>query len=618
MPVIPAMMKLDVAVQAFDMQNISNRRFMYNPKTGILVLGQQYGKTRGLPGSHADDLAQAGIKNGFDDFVRGWVGTGKNYPAGIIHFAPNVDAQNISLFNRAFDTLEMFQRNGALPDTVVRGFGRQWEQALSEVLSLAHNERISNQEESMEIQNITVEDIRRMEDKEGLVLQGCGGDPGEWVQGINDLLAQKGILLEGTTFTHVSVFQNEGLTCLLFPFEDVKLDIGKLAMWRLQTHDTFGGTWLSDYIDNRLGHEPAQEVPEKPDCPLIGQDGNIFNLVGIASRTLKSHGMPDQAKEMADRVFSCDSYHKALCIIAFFLMFVLFSFVMFGSVENINDAAHMLGVVDSAMNKLEALENVNYIDQDGTDIKPATYDIEFKDVSFGYDSRIVLHDLNFKIPQNSTTAIVGPSGSGKSTLCNLIARFYDVGSGTITIGGTDIRRFTCDSLLKNISMVFQNVYLFRDTIKNNIKFGSPDATDEQIVAAAKAARCHDFIMALPDGYDTVIGEGGSSLSGGEKQRISIARAMLKDAPIVILDEATASIDPENEHLIQEAISALTHGKTIITIAHRLATIENADQILVIDGGTVAQRGTHRELLQQEGTYKKFIQIREQAEGWRIE
>lgn len=302
---------------------------------------------------------------------------------------------------------------------------------------------------------------------------------------------------------------------------------------------------------------------------------------------------------------------------AFFLMFVLFPFVMFGSVENINDAAHLLGVIDSAMDKLEALENAEYIDQDGTDIKPTSYDIEFKDVSFGYDDRMVLHDLNFTIPQNATTAIVGPSGGGKTTLCNLIARFYDVNSGTITLGGTDIRAFTCDSLLRNISMVFQNVYLFRDTIKNNIKFGRPDAADEQIIAAAKAARCHDFIMALPDGYDTVIGEGGSSLSGGEKQRISIARAMLKDAPIVILDEATASIDPENEHLIQEAISALTHGKTIITIAHRLATIENADQILVIDGGTVAQRGTHKELLEQEGTYKTFIKIREQAEGWRI-
>lgn len=301
----------------------------------------------------------------------------------------------------------------------------------------------------------------------------------------------------------------------------------------------------------------------------------------------------------------------------FFLMFVLFSFVMFGSVENINDAAHLLGVIDSAMDKLEALENAEYIDQDGTDIKPTSYDIEFKDVSFGYDDRTILHDLNFTIPQNATTAIVGPSGGGKTTLCNLIARFYDVNSGTITLGGTDIRIFTCDSLLRNISMVFQNVYLFRDTIKNNIKFGSPDAADEQIIAAAKAARCHDFIMALPDGYDTVIGEGGSSLSGGEKQRISIARAMLKDAPIVILDEATASIDPENEHLIQEAISALTHGKTIITIAHRLATIENADQILVIDGGTVAQRGTHKELLEQEGKYKTFIKIREQAEGWRI-
>lgn len=304
--------------------------------------------------------------------------------------------------------------------------------------------------------------------------------------------------------------------------------------------------------------------------------------------------------------------------LAFFLMFVLFSFVMFGSVETINEAAHTLGVIDSAMDKLEALENVKYIDEDGHDLAPVSYDIAFEHVSFGYgDGRMVLHDLNFVIPQNRTTAIVGPSGGGKSTLCSLIARFYDVTSGRITLGGTDLRAFTCDSLLKNISMVFQNVYLFRDSIRNNIKFGSPDATEEEIIAAAKAARCHDFIMALPKGYDTVVGEGGSSLSGGEKQRISIARAMLKNAPIVILDEATASIDPENEHLIQEALSALTHGKTIITIAHRLATIENADQILVIDGGTVAQRGTHEELLSQEGTYREFIRIREQAEGWRI-
>ena len=304
--------------------------------------------------------------------------------------------------------------------------------------------------------------------------------------------------------------------------------------------------------------------------------------------------------------------------ISIFLLIAMFAFMIFGAVENMNDSVHMLGLIDTSLDKLENIENAEFIDEAGRDFSIASYNIDFTDVFFGYGEIEVLHNLSFQIPQNTTTAIVGPSGSGKSTICNLITRFYDVNSGSVKIGGHDVREFTCDSLLKNISMVFQNVYLFRDTIKNNIKFGSPDATDEQIIAAAKAARCHDFIMALPDGYDTVIGEGGSSLSGGEKQRISIARAMLKDAPIVILDEATASIDPENEHLIQEAISALTHGKTIITIAHRLATIENADQILVIDGGTVAQRGTHKELLQQEGTYKKFIQIREQAEGWRIQ
>lgn len=185
------------------------------------------------------------------------------------------------------------------------------------------------------------------------------------------------------------------------------------------------------------------------------------------------------------------------------------------------------------------------------------------------------------------------------------------------MGGKNVKEFTCDSLLKNISMVFQNVYLFQDTIRNNILFGDPNATEEEMIAAAKAARCHDFIMGLPEGYDTIIGEGGSTLSGGEKQRISIARAMLKNAPIVILDEATASVDPENEHLIQQAISNLTHGKTIIVIAHRLATIENADQILVVDEGEIVQRGTHNELASQEGIYKRFINIREKAEGWAI-
>lgn len=305
------------------------------------------------------------------------------------------------------------------------------------------------------------------------------------------------------------------------------------------------------------------------------------------------------------------------------LMFVFFSFGIFGSLEPVSDSAHVLGIINTAMDQIDALKQGNYIDHDGKDIALQNFGIEFSHVDFGYgeDSaagRTVLKDVSFTISEKTSTAIVGPSGSGKTTICNLIARFYDVRSGSIRIGGHDVREFTCDSLLKNMSMVFQNVYLFHDTIRNNIRFGRPDAAEEEIIEAAKAARCHDFITALPNGYDTIVGEGGGTLSGGEKQRISIARAILKDAPIVILDEATASVDPENEHLIQEAISGLIQGKTIITIAHRLATIENADQILVIDNQTVAQRGTHKELLEQEGTYRDFVRIREQAEGWQIQ
>lgn len=300
------------------------------------------------------------------------------------------------------------------------------------------------------------------------------------------------------------------------------------------------------------------------------------------------------------------------------LVCVFFSFSIFSGLESISDSAHVLGVIDTAMDQLDALKEEHYIDKDGREIQLDHYDISFRNVDFGYDERKVLKGVAFTIPEKTSTAIVGPSGSGKTTICNLIARFYDVENGSVEVGGYDVREFTCDSLLENISMVFQNVYLFHDTIRNNIRFGKPDASDEEVYAAAKAARCHEFIEALPEGYDTVIGEGGGTLSGGEKQRISIARAMLKNAPIIILDEATASVDPENEHLIQEAISKLTAGKTVITIAHRLATIEHADQILVIDGGKVVQSGTHEQLLRQEGTYREFVRIREQAEGWRIQ
>ena len=208
----------------------------------------------------------------------------------------------------------------------------------------------------------------------------------------------------------------------------------------------------------------------------------------------------------------------------------------------------------------------------GKDIALKSYEIELKDVTFAYDSRSILDGINLKIPKNSTCAIVGPSGSGKTTLCNIIARFWDVKSGSVKIGGHDVREFTCDSLLSYVSMVFQKVYLFNDTIENNIKFGKPNASHAEVVAAAKRACCHDFIEALPQGYETMIGEAGSTLSGGEKQRISIARAILKDAPIIILDEATSSVDPENEKALLDAIFELTKNKTLISIAHRLSTV----------------------------------------------
>lgn len=300
-----------------------------------------------------------------------------------------------------------------------------------------------------------------------------------------------------------------------------------------------------------------------------------------------------------------------------FLMMAIFSFTLFARVEQVQNGAHTMQLIEAAMDKLDAIKQAEFIDTDAKEIHPERYDIAFEHVCFGYDKRRVLSDVSFQIPQGSTTAIVGPSGSGKTTICNLLARFYDADSGRITVGGMDVREFTCDSLLSNISMVFQNVYLFHDTIRNNICFGKPDATEAEMVEAAKKARCHEFIMALPNGYDTVIGEGGGTLSGGEKQRISIARAILKNAPIVILDEATASIDPENEHLIQGAISELAKGKTLITIAHRLATIENADQILVVDEGRIVQKGRHEELIHQKGKYLDFIKVREQVEGWSI-
>ncbi len=305
------------------------------------------------------------------------------------------------------------------------------------------------------------------------------------------------------------------------------------------------------------------------------------------------------------------------------LIVAFLSMSIFNSVEPIADSAHVLSVINNAFDKMEMFSDTNLIDAEGENIKPESYDIAFKNVDFSYsnavstENRKVLKNVSFEIPEGSTTAIVGPSGSGKTTICNLIARFYDVTGGSITLGGIDLKKYSLDSLLSNISMVFQNVYLFNDTVRANICFGRENVSEEEMIEAAKKARCHDFIMELPNGYDTVIGEGGGTLSGGQKQRISIARAILKNSPVIILDESTASIDPENEHLIQGALTELSKGKTVIIIAHRLATIEAADQILVVDEGSVVERGKHEELVNLGGKYAGFVRIRKEAENWQI-
>jgi ATP-binding cassette subfamily B protein len=299
------------------------------------------------------------------------------------------------------------------------------------------------------------------------------------------------------------------------------------------------------------------------------------------------------------------------------IMMMISSFMVYESLDVMAGFSALIRSVGICVDQAEEILSIPEMDTDGKDIKPQNRDIELENVSFAYDNRTIINGISLRIPEKTTTAIVGPSGGGKTTLTNLIARFWDVKDGKVSLGGKDVREYSFDSLMKNFSFVFQRVYLFEDTVANNIRFGEPDASMEKVIEAAKKARCHDFIMNLPDGYDTVIGEGGASLSGGEKQRISIARAIMKDSPIVILDEATANVDPENEAELTRAIEELTKEKTIIMIAHRLKTVEHADQIIVIDGGKIVEQGKHSELMQQEGIYRTFVEDRKKAVSWKL-
>lgn len=293
------------------------------------------------------------------------------------------------------------------------------------------------------------------------------------------------------------------------------------------------------------------------------------------------------------------------------------SFIVYSSLDSAGNYSALLRTVDVSVDKAREILDLQPMDTEGRDLKPKDHDIDVEDIAFSYDKRRVIDGITVHIPERTTTAIVGPSGGGKTTLCHLISRFWDVDQGQVRLGGVDVRDYSMDSLMQNFSFVFQNVYLFQDTVANNIRFGQEEAPMDKVVEAAKKACCHDFIMALPEGYDTVIGEGGASLSGGEKQRLSVARAMMKDAPVIILDEATANVDPENEKELVEAIEALTKEKTILMIAHRLKTVRHADQILVVDKGKLVQRGRHEELMQEEGIYRRFVNVRETAAGWKL-
>ena len=299
------------------------------------------------------------------------------------------------------------------------------------------------------------------------------------------------------------------------------------------------------------------------------------------------------------------------------VIMMIMSFIVFAGLESMGAYSSLLRVVDLCVDRGREVLELEPMDIVGDSVVPQTNNIEVSGIDFAYDTKKIIDDVSLRVPEKTMAAFVGPSGSGKTTLCHLIARFWDVDNGMVSLDEKNVKEYSMDSLMVNFSFVFQNVFLFHDTIANNIRFGQPDAAMDDVIKAAKKACCHDFIMALPDGYDTIVGENGASLSGGEKQRISIARAIMKNAPIIILDEATANVDPENEKDLMEAIKALTKEKTILIIAHRLKTVRNADQIFVVDKGRITQRGTHDELVRQEGIYRRFVDSRRQAIGWKI-
>ena len=411
-----------------------------------------------------------------------------------------------------------------------------------------------------------------------------------------------------------------GLVLFLLPNTLMRWQVGKVSDDKYQADMDLVAVVLeySQGIAEVKNYNLVNRSAKKLSKAIEGKSQLDTKMTLVTSPYIALQGMVTKLTGLFMGLFSIYFYLNGSMELLVTIMMIVSGFMIYENLDGVGSFSSLLRIVDLSVDMVNQVLDIQPMDISGQDIEPKSSRIDLRNVSFSYGNKKIIDRVSLTIPEKTTTALVGPSGSGKTTLCNLIARFWDVDQGSISLDGHDVRAYSYDSLIRNFSFVFQSVYLFEDTIANNIRFGKPEASLEEVIEAAKKAACHDFILSLPDGYDTKIGEGGASLSGGERQRISIARAIIKDAPIIILDEATANVDPENEEALMQAIQALTRDKTIIMIAHRLKTVEHADQILVLDQGRIVEQGKHQDLLAKQGIYSKFIQERKTAASWRIE